>query len=473
MPWALFYPADYSIGSANLGFHYVFQRLRESGVAAERFFASPVPYRSVDADTMLERFSVITASVAYEGDIPAFYRWLSGANIPLLAEERVAGSFPVIGMGGALSYINPLTVSGVCDFIILGDGMEVLDHVIESLRLYEGGCGRRELWRRLSESPNILVPPVDIKDGRLVRGLRIGRSLDLNGPYPVHSAWMTERGAFGKTLLLELQRGCARSCSYCTLPRCFGSMRWRKFEIVERALDEITSRFEVPQAGLVTPEAGDYPFLPQLIDKLINKNIGVSFASLRLDRLSEQMILALSGSGRRSITVAPETGGERLRFGCGKKFTDDLILEKLAMAKEAGIDRVKLYFMIGLPGENDEDITAMTELCRRIIAETGQSLTLSVNPFIPKPGTPWQDEIFSGKHTIRQKYEKIKRDMRTITKKTPQLRLTGIKEAETEFNLAWYGYNESRELAKNIESGIAKLPISNRETTGIELGRFM
>ena len=300
MPWALFYPADYSIGSANLGFHYVFQRLRESGVAAERFFASPVPYRSVDADTMLERFSVITASVAYEGDIPAFYRWLSGANIPLLAEERVAGSFPVIGMGGALSYINPLTVSGVCDFIILGDGMEVLDHVIESLRLYEGGCGRRELWRRLSESPNILVPPVDIKDGRLVRGLRIGRSLDLNGPYPVHSAWMTERGAFGKTLLLELQRGCARSCSYCTLPRCFGSMRWRKFEIVERALDEITSRFEVPQAGLVTPEAGDYPFLPQLIDKLINKNIGVSFASLRLDRLSEQMILALSGSGRRA-----------------------------------------------------------------------------------------------------------------------------------------------------------------------------
>ena len=114
MPWALFYPADYSIGSANLGFHYVFQRLRESGVAAERFFASPVPYRSVDADTMLERFSVITASVAYEGDIPAFYRWLSGANIPLLAEERVAGSFPVIGMGGALSYIMTLKVSGVC-----------------------------------------------------------------------------------------------------------------------------------------------------------------------------------------------------------------------------------------------------------------------------------------------------------------------------------------------------------------------
>ena len=472
MPWALFYPADYALGAANLGFHYIFQRLRESGVAAERFFASPVPYRSVDADTLLERFSVITASIAYEGDIPAFYGWLAGANIPLLAEERRAGAFPVIGMGGALSYINPLTVSGVCDFIILGDGMEAIDYAIESLRAYEGGCGREELWRRLAENPDILVPPVDIRGGLLTRDLHIARSLDLNGPYPAHSVWMTDRGAFGKTLLLELQRGCARSCSYCTLPQCFGRMRWRKYEIVEKALEDISSRFTVPQAGLVTPEAGDYPFLPQLTQRLMEKRIGVSFASLRLDRLNEQMIAALCGSGRRSITVAPETGGEALRFACGKKFSDDLIIEKLAMAKAAGIDRVKLYFMIGLPGESEEDITSMTELCRRIIAETGQQLTLSVNPFIPKPGTPWKDEIFSGKQTIRQKYEKIKKDMRTIVKKRPQLRLTGIKEAETEFNLAWYGYLESRELAKNIEMGITKLPTSNRETTQKELERF-
>ena len=101
--------------------------------------------------------------------------------------------------------------------------------------------------------------------------------------------------------------------------------------MIEEALEKITARFDVPQAGLVTPEAGDYPFLPQLVDRLIEKKIGVSFASLRLDRLSEQMITALAGSGRHSITVAPETGGEALRFGCGKKFTDDLILEKLAI----------------------------------------------------------------------------------------------------------------------------------------------
>ena len=131
MPWALFYPADYSIGAASLGYQYVFQTLRELGAAAERFFASPVPYRSADADTMLERFPVITASIAYECDIPVFFRWLRGAGIPLLPEEREEGGFPVVGMGGALTYINPLAASGVCDFVVLGDGMDVMGGIAD------------------------------------------------------------------------------------------------------------------------------------------------------------------------------------------------------------------------------------------------------------------------------------------------------------------------------------------------------
>ncbi|MCF0247788.1 MAG: radical SAM protein, partial [Synergistes sp.] len=437
MPWALFYPSDYAIGSANLGYQYVFRRLREAGVAAERFFAAPIPYRSADADTLLERFSVITASIAYEGGIPVFFRWLSEAGIPLSAKQREDGGFPVVGMGGALSYINPLSLSGVCDFIILGDGLDVLNHVTESLRAWERGLSREKLWNRLAESPNVFVPPVDIVEGRVVRDLQIDRTLDLNGPYPVHSVWTSEKSAFGNTLLLELQRGCVRSCRYCTLPQCFGKTRLRDFSVIKNAVEDITSRFDVQRAGLVTPEAGDYPQLSPLLGLLDEKNVGVSFASLRVDRLNEEMIDALVRGGRRSVTVAPETGGEALRASCGKKFSDDLIIEKLAMAKKAGIENVKLYFMIGLPGESDEDVSGITTLCRRIIDATGQNLSLSVNPFIPKPGTPWQNEKFAGKFTIREKYERIKRDMRTITKKTPLLRLTGIKEAESEYALAW------------------------------------
>ena len=167
------------------------------------------------------------------------------------------------------------------------------------------------------------------------------------------------------------------------------------------------------------------------------------------------MITATSESGRRSVTVAPETGSDGLRFACGKKFTNDLVVEKLAMARGLGIDKAKLYFMVGLPGETDEDVSAITALCRRIIDETGLALTLSVNPF------------------VKGKYEKIKKEMRSITKKTPQLRLTGVKEAETEFRLAWYGYKESAALAAAVENGETRLPEGERARAAEEIARFI
>lgn len=472
MPWALFYPADYSIGSASLGYHYVFQKLRELGTAAERFFASPVPYRSVDADTLLERFPVISASIAYECDVPLFFRWLNGAGVPLSPKIREAGGFPIVGMGGAITYINPLVASGVCDFIVLGDGMDVLKDITEVIRRF-GGSSREKLWEALAAIPAVFVPPVHMRKGLENSKLRIARELSLDGPYPMHSLWMTPRGAFGKTLLIELQRGCARSCSYCTLTGCFGKTRIRKFETIARAFDSITLRFDIPQAGLVTPEAGDYPFIERLLSKLKKNGTGVSFASLRLDRLTEAMLTALSESGRRSVTAAPETGSDALRFACGKKFGNELVIEKLEMAKKLGIEKAKLYFMVGLPGETDEDVSAITSLCRRIIDETGLALTLSVNPFVPKPGTRWSGENFAGSRTIKEKYEKIKKDMRAITKKAPRLRLTGIKEAEEEFSLAWYGYNDSAALAGAVEDGAAPRPASGRELTAPEIAQFI
>ena len=375
-------------------------------------------------------------------------------------------------MGGALTYINPLAASGVCDFVVLGDGMDVMGGIADVLRRYGGGS-RAKLWRELAELPTVFVPPLHAREGLEKYNLRIARELSLDGPYPMHSVWTTPRGAFGKTLLLELQRGCARSCSYCTLPQCFGRMRFRKFEAVEKAVDDITARFNIPQAGLVTPEAGDYPFIAPLLAKLREKEIGVSFASLRLDRLTPDMITATSESGRRSVTVAPETGSDGLRFACGKKFTNDLVVEKLAMARGLGIDKAKLYFMVGLPGETDEDVSAITALCRRIIDETGLALTLSVNPFVPKPRTPWSAENFAEVRTIKGKYEKIKKEMRSITKKTPQLRLTGVKEAETEFRLAWYGYKESAALAAVVENGETRLPEGERARAAEEIARFI
>lgn len=470
MPWALFYPADYSMGSSNLGYHYIFRLLRESGIAAERFFSGPIPYRSVDGDTLLERFHIITAGIAYEGNVEVFFKWLHGANIPLLPEERLAGGYPVIGAGGAMTYINPLVLSGVCDFIVLGDAMDVLPHLTESLRRYMSDNNRVKLWHKLSEHPSVLVPPLHFKDGMIIAKRTLGKTLPLDEKYPMFSSWVTPRSTFGKTLLVELQRGCIRKCSYCTLPGCFGTMRSRRFDSLKPHLEDIFRKISTEQVGLVTPEAGDYIDMNKLLDFLAYNNKGVSFASLRLDGLTEEMISALTIGGRHSITVAPETGSDKLRADCGKKFTNELIFKQLALAKSFGVDQVKLYFMVGLPGEVEEDIIAIADLCGNLINETGQNLILSVNPFVPKPGTPWMSAPFIGIAGIREKYNLLAAEIRKIKKKTPKIRMTSPKEAESEFAMTWFGYKESVSYARCI-SNSAKMDISltSRDKTLSEL----
>jgi radical SAM superfamily enzyme YgiQ (UPF0313 family) len=311
LPWALFYPADYAIGASNLGIHYIYRFLKENGVAAERFFPAPIPYRSVEADTLIERFSVITAGISYEGGVDTFFKWLHGANIPLDPEKRKLDSYPVIGAGGAITYINPLLWSGVCDFIVLGDAMEVMPFTVGCLRKYYADGDREKLWERLAENQNILVPQIDIKNGELVVTKKIGKTQPVDGHYAACSTWVTPRSTFGNTFLIELQRGCFRNCSYCTLPACFGKARHRDFEILEKVITETASNVAFDQVGLVTPEAGDHPEINKILDLLQEMDKGVSFASLRIDRLTEKMLDAITRGGRHSLTVAPETGRER------------------------------------------------------------------------------------------------------------------------------------------------------------------
>ena len=473
LPWALFYPADYAVASSNLGYHYVYRALKELGVAAERFCGSPVPFRSIEGDTLLERFPVITASVAYEGNAEAFFRWLDTANIPLHFEDRLSGSFPIIGAGGAMTYINPLLLSAVCDFIVLGDALDALPFAAESLRRYLEDGNKAKLFSMLAEHPSIFVPPVHIRQGSVSAKRRTANDQPLDGSYPMNSTWLTPRSSFGKTLLVELQRGCARNCSYCTLPGCFGKMRFRDPGVIMERLEQIFTDHEVGQVGLVTPEAGDYPQIEDLLDFLAAKGKGVSFASLRIDRLTEKMLSALKMGGRHSITVAPETGSDELRFTCGKRFTNELIAEKMERAASLGIDQAKLYFMTGLPGETDEDIRAIAALSGRIIERTGMNLILSVNPFIPKPGTAWSKAEFGGIPELKKKYDILIRELSKIKKKRPQLRMTSPKEAENEFSLAWYGYKESTALAKN--RGVSKkVPFDStaRAKTLLELERL-
>ncbi|MDR3354780.1 MAG: B12-binding domain-containing radical SAM protein, partial [Synergistaceae bacterium] len=339
----MFFPADYSVGMSNLGYHYIYRRLAELRVNVERFFAVPIPHRSVDRDTLLERFPVILASISFEGDIPRFIGWLRSNGVDPSRRSRAVGS-PIIGAGGAITYINPLSLCGICDFIVLGDGIPVLDFAADVLR---NARSKDETLERLAEHPSILVPRIHID--RAAEGkLEISKSPDISAEYG-YGLWVTPGTVFGRTLLVELQRGCFRNCAYCALPNCFKPPRQRDLELVRRDIAEASARCGFRQVGLVTPEAGDYRDLDDLLSYLESSGRAVSFASLRVDNLTETAVRALVRSGRRSVTIAPESGDDELRAACGKRFTNDDIAETMVMTRKRGIIDVKLYFMIGLP----------------------------------------------------------------------------------------------------------------------------
>lgn len=465
LPWALFFPAPYGVGSANLGIHHVTRALRRLGVGVERFFTGPgSPYRSVDNDTLLERFPVVTAGIAYENDLLEWIRWLSGASIPLSWRERreLPGS-PVLGAGGSLTSINPLGLGDLCDFVVLGDGEPSLPDLVTRLRRGARGGSREDLWEALSELPHVLVPPL-LERGRRPRGP--GKAPELL-PENAASAWITPEGAFGSTLLLELQRGCRRGCRFCTLPRCFTPLRRLPLAAALDRLRETGARIPYEQVGLITPEAGDYPEIRDLLGEIDAQGKNVSFASLRIDSLDDVMLETLRRGGRTALTLAPEAGTEALRRRCGKGFSDELILQKARRASEMGLRQAKLYFMLGLPGETEEDVRGIAALVESLLRETRLAAVLSVNVFVPKPGTPWGQEAFLPAEEYDRRIELLRRELLSRgTRRRVAFRFASHREAAWEYALSWTSLAEG--ILRN-EEGRRLPPVPDLGRTSREL----
>jgi radical SAM superfamily enzyme YgiQ (UPF0313 family) len=245
---------------------------------------------------------------------------------------------------------------------------------------------------------------------------------------------------------------------------------------IERDIDEIAKRTSFGRVGLVTPEASDYEDLDGLLAFIERLGKGVSFASLRADGLTRRMVDALARDGRRSLTIAPESGDDDLRFACGKRFTNDKIVQVLQMARNRGIANVKLYFMIGLPGEGDDHVASIAALCGRLREETGLRVNAAVSPFVPKPGTAWASMPFEGESALKRKIRLLVRAFSGMAGST--LQTASVKEACVEYALSWGTVQTSREITA-IASGNGangakkwKPSASDREHAAWELGRL-
>jgi radical SAM superfamily enzyme YgiQ (UPF0313 family) len=364
----------------------------------------------LESQTPVGDFDVIAFSVSFEWDYVNILTLLRLAGVPRYAAER-GPQHPLIVIGGAVTFVNPEPLAPFADVIAAGEG-EVLVPAIE--RGFREATDRADLLRRLTRERGFYIPsfyePRYGSDGTL-SGFTATSAAPADLPIPVRKAAVkttealdppatsifTPETEFGARFLVEVVRGCANLCRFCWAGYNYLPVRAfptdRILQLAEAA------RAHANRVGLVSIALCDHPDIERILARLLEMGYGISPASLRLDDLTEPIVRVLRESGERSITIAPETGSDRLRRVINKTVTNDEILDRAELIFANGIENLKLYYMIGLPTETDEDLVAIRDLTLQMrdrmmkhAKARGQvgRIVGSVNPLNPKPGTAYQ-----------------------------------------------------------------------------------
>lgn len=424
---ALAFPNTYFVGMSNLGLQTVYRLLNErDDVVCERVFLPPrqelksmqdrrLPLVTIESQTPVNDFDVFAFSVSFEWDYTNVLTMLGLANLPVYAKDRTS-QHPLIVIGGAVTFVNPEPLALFADVIAAGEGEVLVPALADALegvtRSKHGADRRAEALRTLASQRGFYIPSFyDVRydeQGRIAAyepkpgtgaapivrkaAVRTTEALD-----PPSTTIFTPDTEFGSRFLIEVVRGCANLCRFCWAGYNYLPVRAFPAERI-LALAKAAKPYS-DKAGLVSIALCDHPKIEEILDGLKDLGYSISPASLRLDDLTPGIVRRLKESGEKSLTIAPETGSDRLRRVINKTVTNDEILAAADMIFSEGIENLKLYFMIGLPTETDEDLEAIRDLTLQLhermlthARERGRigRIIASVNPLVPKPGTAYQ-----------------------------------------------------------------------------------
>jgi radical SAM superfamily enzyme YgiQ (UPF0313 family) len=435
---ALCFPNTYFVGMSNLGLQTVYKLFNaEPDIVCERVFLPPKTELqaqlasgdtlvTLESQTPVRDFDIFAFSVSFEWDYTNVLTMLRLAGIKPRADQRTHHD-PLIMIGGAVTFVNPEPLALFADVIAAGEGEALIPPLLQA---FQTASDRDDLLLRLAQERGFYIPSFyDVRysaDGLIEAFVpREGT----NAPAVVKKAALkttdavdppattifTPETELGSRFLVEVVRGCANLCRFCWAG--YNYLPVRAFP-KERIL-ELARRAQPysQRAGLVSIALCDHPEIEEILTSLVDMGFGISPASLRLDDLTPTILDLLRRSGEKTITIAPETGSDRLRRVINKTVTNDEILAAAELIFASGMENLKLYFMIGLPTEDDDDLVAIRDLSlqlRDVMLKHARSrghigrIVGSVNPLVPKPGTAYQWLPMEGDTSIDRKIKRVR-----------------------------------------------------------------
>jgi radical SAM superfamily enzyme YgiQ (UPF0313 family) len=446
IPIALVYPNRYFVAMSNLGFQTVYRLFnRLDHVVCERVFlpepgeiqavASGSGPLSLESQRPLRDFAIVAFSVAFENDFPHLLHLLHLGNLSPAPSRRHQDD-PLVVAGGIAAFLNPEPIAPFVELVLLGEAEPMLEAFIAAWEeANTAGLPREELLSFIANrvpgayAPSLFRPEYH-QDGTLAAfvptlaslpaRVRVqSASLDREGP--AQTLVFSSHTEFAETMLVEVGRGCGRGCRFCAAGFVYRPVR---FQRPERVLSSVLeARVVRGKVGLVSTAVSDHPEIEAMCLELRRAGASLTLSSLRADSLTAALLGTLRDSGLQTVALAPEAGSDRLRRVINKNLTEEQILEAVTAVADSGIPNVRLYFMIGLPTETEEDIAAIVQLVKKIkhrqlVIGRGRgrlgTITVSVNSFVPKPATPFQWVPFCDLDLLKRRIKKIKRGLGSV-----------------------------------------------------------